>query len=197
MNTAQPIRNENELKKFKDYYKNVKPNIRNHMLIIVGLNTALRISDILNLKWYDIYDFQRKKVRQYLELREQKTGKLAYIYINNNIADVARNFLEVEGDKISPNGDTYIFRGNNKKNHLSRIQAWRIVKKAGEEVGIEGVISPHSLRKTFGYLAYKRGALPSLLVNVFNHSSFNITKRYLGIDQDEKDSLYKLMEENI
>ena len=194
MNAAQPIKDENQLKEFKDYYKKVNPNLRNHMLIIVGLNTALRISDILNLKWYDLYDFKRKKMKQYIELKEQKTGKTARIYINNNIMDVARNFLSIEGDKISSNGDTYIFRGNNKESHLSRVQAWRIVKKAGEYAKIEGVISPHSLRKTFGYMTYKKGALPALLVSVFNHSSFNITKRYLGIDQDERDSLYKLME---
>ena len=194
MNTAQPIRDELQRKNFMKYYKVISPNLRNEMLIIVGFNTALRISDILNLKWCDIFDFKKKKMKQYLEIKEQKTGKVTRIYINNIIMEVAKKFLEADGANISANGDTYIFRGNKKQNHLSRVQAWRIVKKAGEYAEIEGVISPHSLRKTFGYLAYKKGASPTLLVTVFNHSSFSITKRYIGIDQDEKDNLYKMME---
>ena len=176
MNTATPIKEEQKRKDFKDYYKTVNPNKRNYFLIIMGLNTALRISDILNLKWCDIYDFNKRKIRQHMEIKEKKTGKTARIYINNNIKEVAEDFLTLEKDKISPCGDTYIFRGNKKETHLSRVQAWRIVKKAGKYAEIEGVISPHSLRKTFGYLAYKRGASSVLLVCVFNHSSFNVTK---------------------
>ena len=47
MNTAQPIRNLEDLKNFKNYYKEIHPNARNQLLVILGLNTALRISDLL------------------------------------------------------------------------------------------------------------------------------------------------------
>lgn len=71
-----------------------------------------------------------------------------------------------------------------------------IKKKRGySETGeiIDGTISCHSLRKTFGYQAWKEGAEPALLMAVFNHSSYNITKRYLCIDQDDKDELFLKM----
>ena len=51
MNLAQPIKKTRDLENFKNYYKEIKPNDRNRLLIILGLNTALRISDILSLKW--------------------------------------------------------------------------------------------------------------------------------------------------
>ena len=57
MGTTQPIRNRKELQKFSTYYQTVKPHPRNYALIILGLNTALRISDLLQLQWFDVYVF--------------------------------------------------------------------------------------------------------------------------------------------
>ena len=55
MNTAQPIRNHKDLENLKRYYREVCPNARNQLLVILGLNTALRISDLLGLRWRDVY----------------------------------------------------------------------------------------------------------------------------------------------
>jgi site-specific recombinase XerD len=65
------------------------------------------------------------------------------------------------------------------------------VHNAAVSCEIEGVISPHSLRKTFGYYAWKQGTSPVLLMDIYQHSSFEITKRYLGIEQDERDSVFR------
>ena len=78
--------------------------------------------------------------------------------------------------------------------HKSRTQAYRIVKKAAAATLDETHISCHSLRKTFGYHAWKKGTSPVLLMDVYNHSSFVITKRYLGIEQDDRDSLFEKMD---
>ena len=55
MNTAQPIRRDEDLERIKNYYLTEHPNPRNQLLMILGLNTALRISDILSLRWKDVY----------------------------------------------------------------------------------------------------------------------------------------------
>ena len=55
MGTTQPIRNRQELQDFSSYYKQVKPHLRNHALVVLGLNTALRISDLLNLRWKNVF----------------------------------------------------------------------------------------------------------------------------------------------
>ena len=75
MGTTQPIRNRKELQKFSTYYQTVKPHPRNYALIILGLNTALRISDLLQLQWFDVYDFYTQRFREHLLILEQKTGK--------------------------------------------------------------------------------------------------------------------------
>ena len=73
---------------------------------------------------------------------------------------------------------------------LSRFQAFRIIKRAAAFAGADTNISCHSLRKTFGYHAWKQGTPPALLMAIYNHSSYQITKRYLCIDQDDKDEVY-------
>ena len=192
MNSAQPIKKTKDLEKFKNYYKEIKLNHRNRLLIIVGLNTTLRISDILSLKWKYIYDFERKEYKNHIIITEQKTGKMSQVYINSNVLDALKDYKDyLEQRNQTINSNTYLFNHSNKNVPITRSQAFRIVKEAADYYSISGVISCHSLRKTFGYHAWKQGIEPALLVTIFNHSSFNITKRYLGIEQDDKDKIFK------
>lgn len=190
MKTAQPIKDLEELERFKRYYRDVKPNMRNYVLLILGLNTALRISDLLELQWWQVYDFDHHTFHSHINLVEQKTGKHSRIYINSSIHEALalyRESLECQ-DSILP--EQYLIP-NRKKIPISRSQAWRIIKDAAENCHISGVVSPHSLRKTFGYHACRQGVRPVLLMEVFNHSSFQVTKRYLGIEQDERDEVFR------
>lgn len=186
MSTTEPIRNRRELEKFRNYYRDISPDRRNYLLIVTGLNTALRISDILSLKWNDIYDVGRNTVRTHIRLSERKTGKEQNVAINKSLRDAIRTVLQ---DIPAPEACEYIFKGYG-DGPMHRSTAYRIIKKAADSVGLSGNISCHSLRKTFGYHAWKHGAQPALLMNIYNHSSFQITKRYLGIDQDDKDKVF-------
>ena len=87
MKTAQPIRDLKDLKNLKAYYSEEKPNLRNYVLIILGLNTALRISDILSLRWGDVYDFDTMGFKKHIILTEKKTGKISQIYMNDNVKE--------------------------------------------------------------------------------------------------------------
>ena len=190
MNTAEPIREQQDLERFKDYYLNEKPSPRNYTLLCMGLNTALRISDILQLQWQDVYDFEHNKFRFHIQLLEQKTGKYSRIYLNQNAIETLcfyKSQLQKQGS-ILP--ERYLFEGD-KNIPISRVQAWRIIKRAAEACGLQGVISPHSLRKTFGYQAWQQGIPPVMLMEIYNHSSFTITKRYLGIQQDDRDEVFR------
>lgn len=187
MSTTQPIKNTEQLKLFKDYYLYQKPNPRNHMLIIIGLNSALRTSDILHLTYGDIYHFERKAWKTHLIVDEQKTGKTNRIYINQEI----RNTLERYAPPSQKTASSWLFCSQKQKAQpLSRFQAYRIIKDAAAFAGLDADISCHSLRKTFGYHAWKQGTPPALLMSIYNHSAYKITKRYLGIDQDDRDEVF-------
>ncbi|MDD3370079.1 MAG: tyrosine-type recombinase/integrase [Lachnospiraceae bacterium] len=185
MSTTEPIRDLIKMKEFKNYYYDVKPNIRNYTLICLGINSALRISDLLSLRWIDVYDFDRKDFLHHVTIVEQKTHKKTTIALNRNALAALSAYLETR-QTVLP--DSYLFPGRD--THLSRSQAFRIIKAAAENTHFEENISCHSLRKSFGYHAWKCGTPPAMLMAIYNHSSYQITKRYLGIAQDDKDSVF-------
>lgn len=72
MSTTQPIRSKQLLHDFKDYYLTKQPNSRNYTLILIGLNTALRINDILHLTWGDVYCTGHSRFYTHLLITEKK-----------------------------------------------------------------------------------------------------------------------------
>lgn len=191
MSTTYPIKNKSELEKFKNYYLE-RNNPRNYLLIIIGLNTALRIGDILKLHWQDVYSFSKKCFHSHICIHEQKTGKENVIALNHSVISALDGLLQKQTAlSKTPKPETYVFQsGKNIETHLSRYQAYRIVKEGAESTGLEGHISCHSLRKTFGYFAWKQGVPPAMLMSIYNHSSYQITKRYLCIEQEDRDEVF-------
>ena len=187
MATTEPIRDKGQLCAMANYFLK-KGQIRNYVLLNMGVHTALRISDLLQLKWDDVYDQQACKFRHHVVLTEQKTGKQKTIALNRQAVNALRLYYP------DRNG-TYIFASRKGDRPISRVQAWRIIHEAAVALGMEGNISCHSLRKTWGYHAWKSEAVsPVVIMHVYNHSSYEITRRYLGVAQDELDRAYLGME---
>ena len=189
MSTTQPIRSKQLLHDFKEYYLTKQPNFRNYTLILIGLNTALRINDILHLSWVNVYCSECSSFYTHLLITEKKKGKETRIMLNRELQKTLQSYRTTQSFVTDTD---YLFPSPRKADSpLSRYQAYRIVRKAAEAVGIEDVIRCHSLRKTFGYHAWKMGTPPALLMEIYNLSSFQITKHYLGIEQDDKDAVFR------
>ena len=189
MSAAEPIRNTEKLQDFKDYYLLEKTNVRNYTLCVMGLNTALRISDLLGLRWGNVYDLSRQTCFSHLCVTEQKTGKVNQIALNQAVIDALQDYFSLL--RTRPSEEDYLFPSRKGVNRpLSRSQAFRIIREAADANGMSRHISCHSLRKTFGYHAWRQGVSSVLLMDIYNHSSFRITKRYLGIEQDDRDSVF-------
>lgn len=187
MATTQPIKSKKDLENLKNYYLYVQPNMRNYALICIGINTALRIGDVLHLKWKDVYDHDKCEYQGHIVIHEQKTGKENCIAVNKNIMKALKMYRESLSMTLP---SQYLFEGAVQGQPLSRSQAFRIIKNACEALHLPDNISCHSLRKTFGYHAWISGVSPVVLMFIYNHSSFQVTKRYLGIDQDDKDKVF-------
>ena len=197
MKITQPIRDIAELKKIKRYYREVKPNKRNSLLVVCGLNTALRISDILKLRWKDVYNENLLSFKSHIDVKEQKTGKKTTVFINKNLKEAFASFLKdiiAKKGKLCEVMEQFIFLGQKSTDKpISRIQAFRIISEAAKKCLLSHKVSCHSLRKTFGYHEWKKGVSPALLTSIYNHSSYKITTRYLGIEQDDRDEVFELV----
>lgn len=190
MGTTIPIRNQRDIEIIKEYYLK-RRQYRNYALFVVGINTALRISDLLSLEWGDVFDFQKEAWVTYVKVKEKKTGKQNVIFLNQNARQALELYRTAAG---AVDGQDKIFCNNrNRRVAIMRTQAYAVIRRACSDSGIEGKISCHSLRKTFGYHAWKRNVPEVMLMNIFNHSSFAITRCYLGIEQDDKDEVFRKM----
>ena len=174
MNEVQPIKNKRDIERMK---RALKGNPRDLLLFIIGINSSLRISDILALKVGDVSD-------EYITLRERKTNKRKRIRVNSAIQDAVNNLLP------SNNADDWLFPSRKGTAPISRVQAWRILNAAADRAGLNIELGTHSLRKTFAYHAYKNGTDIALLMRVLNHGSQRETLRYIGIEQEAIDDVY-------
>ncbi|KYN77683.1 recombinase XerD [Clostridium sporogenes] len=191
MERVEPIRSEKKIKDLKNYLLGAN-NIRNYTLIVLGLNSALRISDILNLTWDDVYDFEERVLKTHVYIKEKKTGKNKKFLLNKNAVNAIQK-LKKEIRYI--NALDYIFQSREGKNRpITRSMALKIIKSSCKAVGIKEKIGCHSLRKTFGYHSWKKGVPLPILMELYNHSNQAITKLYLGINQDDIDDVYRLVE---
>ena len=183
MSMTEPIRDKKVLRQLAEYWLG-RGNYRNYTLIVLGVCTVLRPGDLLRLEWNGVYDFERGTFRSHVTLTERKTGKRKTIALNAQAVKALRLYFPHRRGK-------YIFASNRKEDKaISRIQAWRIIKAAAEAIGAVGRIALYSLRKTAGYHAWKSGASPVVLMDIFNHSSYEVTRRYLGVAQDDRDRVY-------
>jgi integrase len=180
---TEPIRDKHQVRELSNYYLR-RGQLRNGCLIALGVHTALRVSDLLRLKWDDVYDFARRRVRESITVTEKKTGKTKIIALNNN----AIRALSLYAGQ-SAKGGGFLIENTRTKKAISRIHAYRLIRTAAEALGI-GRASCHSLRKTFGYHAWKNGISPAVIMEIYNHSSFAVTRRYLGVTQDDKNEAY-------
>lgn len=193
MAATEPIRDKQQLRKLTRYFLD-RGQIRNYALIVLGVHTALRISDLLRLRWDDVYDFSAQTFRSHINITEKKTGKHKQIALNSPAITALSQLLNTRraiwGDDWASGKNEFLFCSNRKKrNAISRVQAYRIISAAAKTLGLAH-ISCHSLRKTFGYHAWKNGASAVLLMDIYNHTNYDVTRRYLGVAQDDRDKLY-------
>ncbi|WP_078395893.1 tyrosine-type recombinase/integrase [Shouchella patagoniensis] len=145
---------------------------RDYMLFLIGINTGLRVGDLLRLKVSDVS--KKKKVT----VREGKTKKPRTIYLTNIYEDISSYAMT-----LSSSG--WLFPSRKGDQPISRIQAYRQIQKAADMADIPEGIGTHTMRKTFGYWHYKQFKDVAELQMILNHTHPKITLRYIGILEEE------------
>jgi len=177
LNTVEPIRDMNMVLDIADYLR--VRNERDYVMFMFGIYSGLRISDILLFRVRDVRD------KDYLIIREKKTGKEKKFPINNEFKPIIKQYVSNKKDY------EYLFKSPQQNNKaITRQQAYNILNKAGEAFGLQA-IGTHTLRKTFGYHMYQQTKDAVTIKEILGHAHISDTLRYIGINQDIKDSMIK------
>jgi len=184
-NLVEPIRSKKALKAVEDLLG--KESKRNRLIFIFGINTGLRVSDILGLNVNDVKD------KSFVEIREKKTDKYKRFPLNKKLRCLIKEYLKERVINYSLDNEEPLFIGKKHK-RLNRSQVYRFLNSACKKIGITENIGTHTMRKSFGFHFYKQYNDIVLLQKILNHSSPSITLRYIGISQDEIDLSYNNFE---
>jgi len=185
MNFVEPIIDRKKIAQIKNQLRGQR-RYRDLLLFVVGINTALRISDLLELLVYHFLD-DHQLIKQRFWIKEQKRGKRQEVVINASIRDGLEEYIAAYPEVIGDQNNFIFFntKDNGFMQPIRRGQTWKIITTICQQVGLRGNFGTHSLRKTWGYHARMQGVDLALIMHKLNHESIAYTKRYLGITDDE------------
>lgn len=92
MAATEPIRDKKQLKALANHFLK-RGQMRNYTLIIMGASTALRIGDLLRLRWADVYDEVHKTFRSHVTITEKKNKKTKIIALNKQVLQALRLYF--------------------------------------------------------------------------------------------------------
>ena len=173
-----------DIKSIKNIKKLLNDNPRDKLLFIMGINSGLRVQDILALKVGDVRSIE---VGDRISLKEKKTGKDNVFILNKEI----RSALDAYLKKHLTQDTDFLFKSRKGSNHsLTTFAVTKYVKRWTEAINLSGNFGAHSLRKTWTYHQRKTfGVSWELLAKRLNHSSPSITRRYLGVQEEEVEEI--------
>lgn len=186
---VEPFRNKKEVEAVRLYLRG--KNIKHGLWFWLGVNSALRISDLLSLRVGNIRKPDGGIVSK-ITLKEQKTGKTKEFPISDKIRTeiqtvIQQYHLENDEDPLFPSHKKG--EGGSLK-PIGRSYANQLITEAALMCNIKGNFGSHSMRKSFAYFAWQQGTDVLLLMDLLNHSSPKDLRRYIGITQDQLNEVY-------
>jgi len=192
MNNVEPIKSKEKVFAIKQYILSdrysEKYRARDYLLFVFGINSALRISDLLSLQVKDVFN-NEGEIKESFKIRIGKTKREMKILINESVRKALKYYFDKEK---FPDPNDYLFKTHTGQK-LDRIRAWVLIKKWVKAVGLDPAnYGTHTLRKTWGYHSRKHFGIPiELISEKLGHKSNAVTKRYIGISQEEINSIEK------
>lgn len=216
--TTSPIKDKDLLEAVKEQllYSSKKYGYRNYMIFLFAIHTALRMNDVLTIRLQDIWDEQTLSIKSSCPILESKTHKIADLDFSDELRKELKEYIltlpnrtpytplfpsQKTQSKVIPRNKKGIPTPPSKDNTgcLSRKAMWRILHEIGETLNIDH-LACHTCRKTAAYHIYQsyKGQLVEdqfsaldIVQQILNHSSSNVTLRYIGVTPDIQRSVYR------
>ncbi|MHA8109937.1 tyrosine-type recombinase/integrase [Lactobacillaceae bacterium Melli_B4] len=183
---VRPIKDLDTLERVQDtLLNNFTFGRRNYTIFQVGKATLLRVSDVLNLKYNDIFD-EDDEVKRSAYVRDKKTGKTHHIYLNPVADDLYKYQRWLKKNKIE---SRWLFPNSRDMNRsVTTTQFYRVMMKTGNLLGVN-YLGTHTMRKTGAYMVYKQSNFNiGLVMKLLNHSTASMTLHYLGLEEASLES---------
>lgn len=207
---TRPIKNPADLEKLKAWLKSNDSVI--YIYSQVALGTGYRAGDLVKLTigqtrkaldngYFTIVEQKKenkkrtdakiKKGKEYCEERFKVTLVPRKAIIKDNLRNILENYIKDKNDW------EYLFKSpKNSRKHISVKQTCRVINRATKECNIPICVCNHGLRKTYGYIIYKNAIKAGkevsygllLVQKMYCHSSPEITRIYIGLDEEEEEN---------
>lgn len=218
-NKTKPIKNPEDLKIFKAWLKENDEVV--YIFSQVALGTGYRVGDLVKLRvgetrealekgYFTIIEqkttkrkrtnLKKKKGKEYCEERFKKTLVPRKAKIKDNLRKLLQRYIKDKKEW------EYMFPSpTNKRKPIDPKQTCRVINKATEECNLNICVCNHGLRKTYGYIIYKNAIKDKkepdyalyLVQRMFCHSSAEITKEYIGLNDEEEDKASSAVDEYV
>lgn len=178
MEVVYPITDRYKLDAMADYLYN--KSLRDYIMFEIGINIGIRVTDFTQQK---VQFYREACEKGFVEMVPKKTAK----YNKKVVVPINKDLNKLIQEYIKDKDDTdWMFPSRKKGYSITREQVYRILNEAAAAVGITDNIGCHSMRKTFGYWHYYYNHDIRLLMDIFNHSSEEVTLRYIGVSEEKK-----------
>jgi integrase len=166
---------------------------RNRAIILFASHCAMRIGDVLRLRYEDVFHSEENRTlrfKEYVKVKQGKTGKMFTFKVQDSIRGeikeyVRRNKIKTGMPLFPSHKDTKGMRP------VDRTNVWRIFQQYNRDT--KSHISPHSLRKTFGRVLIDNSKNPKFdivkLMEWYGHTKQSTTLRYIGLLREELDEM--------
>ena len=175
---VQPIIEIRDIKRIK---RNLGRSPRNLLLFVMGINSGLRVQDLLSLR---VDDVCHAGVGSRIEIVEKKTGKVNVLIVNAEIHAALEGYLGWKRPSVSRE---YLFKSRKGWNYpLTTYAVTHYVQNWCDEIKLAGNYGAHTLRKTWAYQQRKQFGVPwEVIAKRLNHSNPAVTRRYMGVQAEE------------
>lgn len=178
MELVYPITDRHKLDAMADYLYN--KSLRDYIMFEIGINIGIRVTDFTQQR---VQFYREACEKGFVEMVPKKTAR----YNKKVVVPINKDLNKLIQEYIKDKDDTdWMFPSRKKGYSITREQVYRILNEAAAAVGITDNIGCHSMRKTFGYWHYYYNHDIRLLMDIFNHSSEEVTLRYIGVSEEKK-----------
>jgi len=152
---------------------------RNKTILALALTTALRKSEIINIKIKHITTYTGYDIVKVI----RKGGKEDVVKLQRNVVDMINEYIKLTKRSKLSNFEEYLFIGHgangNNKEKLDSSTLNYMIKKVCKNAGIDKELRVHSTRHTAITLAILAGATVEKVRDFAAHKNLATTNRYI------------------